>query len=114
MLAINVELRREKGWIAISGDKRLETNVENKQAVIDAKCKVFVLTDTNSAPEEWASAVIVGRTKMAIVVRKNEGPFFATISKRSDSHVTHARDPRNRGLVGQEEVVVAVQPGEDA
>lgn len=83
----------EKGWIAISGDKRIEKNVENKQAVIDAKCKLFLLTDTNSLPEEWAAAVILGREKMSSVVRKNQGPFFATISRRSDSHVSNARFP---------------------
>jgi hypothetical protein len=83
----------KEGWVAISGDKRIEKNVENKQAVIEAKCKLFLLTDTNSRPEEWASAVILGREKMSSVIRKNQGPFFATISKRSDTHVTNARFP---------------------
>jgi hypothetical protein len=84
----------KEGWVAVSGDKRLEKNVENRQAVIDAKCKVFLLTDTNSISEEWAAAVILGRTKIASVVRKNDCCFFATISKRSDSHITHARFPK--------------------
>jgi hypothetical protein len=88
----------KEGWVAISGDKRIEKNVENKQAVIDAKCKLFLLTDTNSRPEEWASAVILGREKISSVVRKNEGQFFATISKRSDSHVSNARFPIPRAI----------------
>ncbi len=96
----------EKGWIAISGDKRIEKNVENKQAVIEAKCKLFLLTDTNSLPEEWASAVILGREKMSSVIRKNEDPFFATISKRSDSHVSHARFPAPREAQQETETVV--------
>jgi len=105
-----------EGWIAISGDKRIERNVENKQAVIDAKCKLVLLTDTNSLPEEWASAIILGREKISSVVRKNEGPFFATISKRSDSHVTNARFPVPRALapeviVGEPAIeVVAPEP----
>lgn len=82
------------GWIAVSGDKRLEKNVENRKAIIDAKCKVFVLTDSHSLPEEWAAAVIVGRTKMENVIRKNDGPFFSSISKRANSHVSHARFPK--------------------
>jgi len=94
-----------KGWVAISGDKRIERNVENKQAVIDAKCKLFLLTDTNSLPEEWASAIILGREKISSVVRKNEGPFFATISKRSDSHVTNARFPIPRALAPEVAIV---------
>ncbi|MFI5109155.1 MAG: hypothetical protein ACHP78_09945 [Terriglobales bacterium] len=87
----------KEGWIAISGDKKLRNNVVNRQAVIDAKGKVFILTDTNSLPEEWAAAVIVGRTKIETVARKNEGPFFATIARESRSHVSHAKFP------GQEE-----------
>jgi hypothetical protein len=79
--------------------------VENKQAVIDAKCKLFLLTDTNSLPEEWASAIILGREKISSVVRKNEGPFFATISKRSDTHVTNARFPVPREVPAEAPVV---------
>ncbi|HET9308795.1 MAG TPA: hypothetical protein VFO46_22460 [Candidatus Sulfotelmatobacter sp.] len=100
----------QKGWVAISGDKRIEKNVENKQAVIDAKCKLFLLTDTNSRPEEWASAVILGREKIGSVVRKNEGPFFATISKRSDSHVSNARFPVPRSIPDAEPVVALAVP----
>ena len=96
----------KEGWIAISGDKRIEKNVENKQAVLDAKCKLFLLTDSNSLPEEWASAVILGQEKMSRVVRKNKGPFFATIYKRSDSHVTNARFPVPREP--EEEITVTV------
>ena len=67
----------KEGWVAISGDKRIEKNVVNRQAVIDAKCKVFLLTDTNSMSEEWAAAVILGRVKMATVIRKNDCAFFS-------------------------------------
>jgi hypothetical protein len=95
----------KEGWVAISGDKRIEKNVENKQAVIDAKCKLFLLTDTNSRPEEWASAVILGRERMSAVIRKNQGPFFATISKRSDSHVSNARFPTPREAEPEVEAV---------
>ncbi len=85
----------KEGWVAISGDKRIEKNVVNRQAVIDAKCKIFLLTDTNSMSEEWAAAVILGRVKMATVIRKNDCAFFSTISKQSDSHVSHARFPKS-------------------
>lgn len=101
----------EKGWIAVSGDKRIEKNVENKQAVINAKCKLFLLTDTNSLPEEWASAIILGREKMSSVIRKNEGPFFATISKRSDSHVSHPRFPIPRPAEAEAVPITEPMPG---
>ena len=104
----------KEGWVAISGDKRIEKNVENKQAVIEAKCKLFLLTDTNSRPEEWASAVILGREKMSSVIRKNKGPFFATISKRSDAHVSNARFPIPREPERElDAVIVNVENPED-
>jgi hypothetical protein len=88
-----IQLCGEKGWIAISGDKRLETVPENRQAVINARLKVFVLTDSNSKPEVWAAAVIVGHFKMAEIIDGNDGPFFVNISKRSDGHVAKLRLP---------------------
>lgn len=83
----------KENWIAITGDKKIELNPINKQAVIDAKCKIFVLSDSNSKAEEWAAAVICGRDKIINTVRKNEGPFFANIGKQSHSHVTKPRFP---------------------
>jgi len=80
-------------WIAISGDKRLETNVENRKAVIDAKCRIFLLEDSNSLPEEWAAAVIAGRLKIENIIRNEPGPFFVNIGKNARSHVTDLRVP---------------------
>lgn len=79
-----------EGWVAISGDKGLIKNVENRKALVDAKLRLFLLGDTHSLPEEWAAAVIVGRPKIESVTRKNPGPFYAKISRHSRSHVTHA------------------------
>jgi hypothetical protein len=90
-----IEKCGKKGWIAISGDKRLEKNIENLTAIITHKVKVFILTDTNSLPEEWAAAVIVGQEKISSVVNKNAGvPLFSSIQRRSLSHVSHARFPK--------------------
>lgn len=83
----------ENGWIAISGDKRLETVPENRQAIIDARAKVFILTDSNSPPEMWAAAVIVGHYRMGEIIDANNGPFFVNIGKRSDGHVARLRYP---------------------
>jgi hypothetical protein len=64
---------------------------ENRQAVIDAKCKVFFFNDTNSYPEEWASAVIVGRPKLLEIIDRNNGPFFVTIEKYARAHISSVR-----------------------
>ena len=88
-----IKLCGENGWVAVSGDKRLETVPENRQAVIDAKAKVFVLTDSGSLPEIWAAAIIVGHYRMSEVIDGNSGPFFVNIGKRSDHHVARLRLP---------------------
>jgi hypothetical protein len=83
----------EKNWIVVTGDKRIENVPENRQAVIDAKAKVFLVNDSNSHPEEWAAAVIVGHYKMQEIIDGNLGPFFVNIRRRADSHIAKLRLP---------------------
>jgi hypothetical protein len=88
-----ISLCGEKNWIVVTGDKRIETVPENRQAVIDAKAKVFLVNDSNSYPEEWAAAVIVGHYKMQEIIDGNRGPFFVNIRKRADGHIAKLRLP---------------------
>ena len=88
-----INLCGENGWVAVTGDKRIETVPENRQAVIDARAKVFLLSDSNSPPEMWAASIIVGHYRMDEIIDGNEGPFFVTIGKRSDGHVARLRLP---------------------
>jgi hypothetical protein len=88
-----IQLCGENNWIIITGDKRLETVPENRQAVIDAKARVFILMDTQSLPEEWAAAVIVGHERMQEIIEANPGPFFVNISKRTGNHLARLRLP---------------------
>lgn len=88
-----IRLCGEKNWIVVTGDKRIESVPENRQAVIDARAKVFLVNDSNSYPEEWAAAVIVGHYKMQEIIDGNRGPFFVNIRKRADSHIAKLRLP---------------------
>ena len=83
----------ENNWIVITGDKRIETVPENREAVIDAKVKVFLLNDSNSKPEVWAAAIILGQYKMQDIIDGTAGPVFVTVGKRCDSHVQRPRRP---------------------
>lgn len=80
-----------KGWAILSGDKGLQKNPINKAAIIEARCQVFLFTDTNSRAEEWAAAVIMGRRKIARLALRNIGPFYVHIGRESDSHVQDVR-----------------------
>ena len=88
-----IQLCGENGWIVVTGDKRIEFVPENKQAVIGAKAKVFLLSDSNSPPEVWAASIIVGHYRMDEIIDANEGPFFVSVSKRSDGHIARLRLP---------------------
>jgi len=88
-----IKLCAAKDWIAVTGDKRLETVPENRQAVIDAKARIFLLSESNSPPEVWAAAIIIGHYKMDDILEANSGPFFVNINKRSDTHVGRLRLP---------------------
>jgi hypothetical protein len=82
-----IKLCGEKNWIIISGDKKLETVPENRQAVIEARARVFLLMDSESFPQEWAAAVIVGHDRIKDIIEANSGPFFVNISKRTGTHL---------------------------
>jgi hypothetical protein len=88
-----IRLCGEKNWVIVSGDKRLETVPENREAIIQARVRVFLLHDSNAFPEVWAAAIIIGRYKIQDIVDANPGPFFVTIVKRADSHVSKLRLP---------------------
>lgn len=88
-----IKLCGQNGWIAVSGDKRLESVPANRQAVIDAKAKIFVLTDSGSAPEVWGAAIIVGHYRIAEIIDGNDGPFYVSVGKRCDGHITRPKLP---------------------
>ena len=88
-----IRLCGENNWIVITGDKRIEKVPENRQAVIDARVKVFLLNDSNTKPEFWAAAVLLGQYKMQDIIDAANGPFFVTIGKRCDTHVQRPRRP---------------------
>jgi len=76
-----------RGWIIISGDKGIENDGINRQAVIDSKAKVFVLSDTNSRGIEWAASLVLAHKRIIEIAEKNDGPFYCTVNKGSASHV---------------------------
>jgi hypothetical protein len=81
----------QEKWIVLSGDKSIERVPENRQAVIDAKCTVIFFNDTNSLPEEWAAALIVGRPKLYEIIDRNNGPFFLSLDKHCRTHISSVR-----------------------
>jgi hypothetical protein len=69
-----------RNWTVITGDRRIEKVPENREAVIQSGCKVFLLTDSNSKPLIWASAIIVAAERMRQLVARHDGHFFAPLA----------------------------------
>ena len=103
-LDVNVELHRRhylpaapdpewiadatgRGWVIISGDKGIREDGVNRYAVIKARAKVFLLTDTTSRGAEWAASLVTARKKILRIAEENNGPFYCVIEKGSDHHV---------------------------
>lgn len=88
-----IEHCANRDWVIVTGDKAIETDPINRQAVIDFKAKVFLLDENNSRAVEWASAIIVGRRKLVSVAHDNDGPFFASVRKNVAGVIAKIRKP---------------------
>lgn len=67
-------------WVIISGDKNISRIPEERQAVIDARCKVFMFDDSDlTRTEDWAASLLVARKKILEVASRTNGPYFALV-----------------------------------
>ena len=67
-------------WAIISGDKQIARVPEERKAVVDGRCKVFMFDDGHETrTEDWAAALLVARHRLIEIVEKADGPFFVTI-----------------------------------
>lgn len=78
------------GWAIISGDKKIAIIPEERQAVIDAKAKVFMFDDSHDTrTEDWAAALLVARHRLIEIADSTNGPLFVTIKPcRVHGHLT--------------------------
>ena len=69
-------------WAIVSGDKNISKIPEERQAVIDGKCKVFMLDDSHETKtEDWAASLLVARERLIEIATRADGPFFVTIKR---------------------------------
>jgi hypothetical protein len=80
-------------WVILSGDKKIELIPEERQAVIDAKCKVFMFDDSHkTTTHDWIASLVVARSRIFQLVTECNGPFFVTLRPcRSSGHVSEPR-----------------------
>jgi len=89
----------QQQWVIISGDKNISRVPEERQAVINARCKVFMFDDSDvTRTEDWAASVLVARKHILELVLRTNGPYFAII-KPCSLH-GHIKSPQFIGSGG--------------
>jgi hypothetical protein len=93
-----IERCAKEEWAVLTGDKAIETDPTNRQAVIDSKAKVFLLDENNSRAVEWASAIIVARRRTATPRHPGMRGVLVLLYRKpnSSSWTTMLRRPFNR------------------
>jgi hypothetical protein len=83
----------QKNLVILSGDKSMERVPEERQEIINGKCKVFMFDDTGKTrTEDWIASVLIGRKRMMEIIWKTKGPLFVTIKpSRTIGHIGKPR-----------------------
>ena len=76
-----------KGRVLLTGDQDLEFTWAKE--IIEARIAVFVTTNNNEGPTEWAPRIIQAQADILRELRRREKPFTARIG--TDGRVTRIR-----------------------
>lgn len=75
-----IELCAKQELVIISGDKEISRVPEERQAVIDGCCKVFMLDDSDvTRTEDWAASLLVAREHIIETALRTNGPYFSVV-----------------------------------
>jgi predicted nuclease of predicted toxin-antitoxin system len=71
----------QKGWIAITKDKRIRYRSPALEVIRKEKVKLFVLSKGNITGLEMAEIIIKAIPRIKTFVTKHEPPFIVTMTK---------------------------------
>jgi predicted nuclease of predicted toxin-antitoxin system len=71
----------KQGWVVLTKDRRIRHRRSERLALMDAGVRAFVLTAGNITGEEMAAAFVEALPRMLRVVKGEEPPFIATVSR---------------------------------
>jgi hypothetical protein len=82
-----------RNFVILSGDRAMERVPEERQAIIEGKCKVFMFEDSHKTrTEDWIASILVGRRRILEIIAKTRGPLFVTIKPcRTSGHIGSVR-----------------------
>lgn len=70
-----------RGWVVLMKDKRIRRNRLERDALLSAGVRAFVLTSGNLTGPEMAQVLAAHLVRMARILRGNPGPFVAGVSR---------------------------------
>lgn len=107
-----IQLCAHHQWVIISGDKEISRVPEERQAVIDGCCKVFMLEDSgNTRTEDWAASLLVARQYIIETVLRTNGPYFSLVKPcRVRGHIQAPEFIASGGWKPQEEWPTSFTP----
>lgn len=73
----------KEGMLIVSSDKGLETDPNNRLAVIESKARVYILDD-KSRGALWAAALIVGKERIYEIAQDHPGPYYVNVMRKSN------------------------------
>jgi hypothetical protein len=63
-----------QGWIIVTADQRIETDPLNRQAVIDSRARILLLSENQHRAIAWAAAIIVSQRHIYERILSVDGP----------------------------------------
>ena len=79
----------KNGWVIVTSDKGIETDPQNREAVIESNAKIVMLDENNSRAVTWASAIIVSRESIRDAFKTCAEACI--VSLRNTGSLTHTR-----------------------
>jgi PIN like domain len=70
----------QRGWIAITPDKRILKDPLSMKAIGANRGRVFFLPHNNKNPQMWAPILVANWTKISRIIATKAPPFIAKVS----------------------------------
>ena len=75
-----------KGWVVLTKDKRIRKRAVEKQAVIEARVRIFTLPSGEMTGQEMANVYLANRARIGRFLKNNKPPFIAVVYKDAPIH----------------------------
>jgi len=83
-----------KGWVLLTGDKRIRYNLLEKRALEEYSVREFVFVSGNMSGQDMATALELALPKMRRLSGKLRPPFVASITRIGEVHLRWPKTER--------------------